>query len=65
MPCPLPRSLRQLVYAWGDSIPLPALEPRTEVVQSLLLLLSKLADDGAAELSAEGLSIKTGATTKR
>ena len=53
------------MYAWGDSTALPVLEPRTEVVQSLLLLLSKLADGRAAELSAEGLAIKTGSAADR
>ena len=58
-------SRRHLVYAWGDSTSLPALEPRIEVVQSLLLLLSKLTDEEAAELKAEGLAIKTGAAADR
>jgi len=59
------RSRRQLVYAWGDSIPLPALESRMVVVQSLLLLLSKLVDQGAPELSTKGLALRTGVEADR
>lgn len=58
-------SRQQLVYAWGECIPLPALEARMEAVQSLLLLLSKLADAGAPELNREGLALKTGLAADR
>jgi hypothetical protein len=36
-----------------------------EVVQSLLLLLSKLTDAGAPELNREGLALKAGSVADR
>jgi len=36
-----------------------------EVVQSLLLLLSKLVDQGAPELSTKGLALRTGVEADR
>lgn len=51
-------SRRQLVYAWGDSMSLPALEPRMEVVQALLLVVSKLVDAGDPLLNMQGLVLK-------
>lgn len=53
------------MYAWGDTIPLPGLQSRVDVVQSLLLVLSRLVDEQAPELSAEGLALKTGAQADR
>jgi hypothetical protein len=46
-------------------MPLPALEPRLQVVQSLLLLLSKMVDQGTPQLNEEGLALRTGVDTDR
>jgi hypothetical protein len=46
-------------------MPLPALEPRIQVVQSLLLLLSKLVDHGDPQLSKEGLALRSSVDTDR
>lgn len=46
-------------------MPLPALEARIHVVQSLLLLLSKLFDKGSHILNVDGLALKTGVNADR
>lgn len=61
----LPCSRRQLVYAWGDSVGLPALEQRTQVVQALLLGLSDLVDANEPLLNMPGLVLKSGGTADR
>jgi hypothetical protein len=52
-------SRRQLVYAWGESIALPALDQRMEVVQALMLMLSDLFDKQSPLLTADGVVLKT------
>lgn len=61
----LPCSRRQLVYAWGNSVSLPALEQRTQVVQALLLGLSDLVDANDPLLNMPGLVLKSGGTADR
>jgi hypothetical protein len=46
-------------------MPLPALEARIHVVQSLLLLLSKLVDHGSPILNKDGLALTTGVDADR
>jgi hypothetical protein len=53
------------VYAWGDSVSLPALEQRIQVVQALLLGLSEVVDAGDPLLNKRGLVLKSGGTADR